>query len=136
MGFLRLLKTPGPRQNAKSMTGPAVSGMVSATNATGYLPHYRGSAVASLAPAFSNVSAERDIQGTHAKHQHLRDNFPTAAALGENRPLRQSTRLEDSAEGYTRHLARKTQAEEDQKIIEAGWNANTTGLGPVMGSEW
>jgi len=62
--------------------------------------------------------------------------------LLENRPLNRdraprSTRNSPDpvgAEEYMRYLTRK--ADEDQKIIEQGWNANTTGTGPVMGSDW
>ena len=62
--------------------------------------------------------------------------------LPENRPLnRDRPRVpiraspeSMGAEAYMRHLAAK--AEEDARIIAQGWDSNTTGTGPVMGSDW
>jgi len=112
---------------------PALSGMVSSTTAQGYLPVYRGSAVASLAPGF--IEQKLSTAGT----------APLIAAnfLPENRPLHLDDRARVpiktspetmGAEGYMRYLTNK--AENDQKIIESGWNSNTNATGPVMGSDW
>jgi hypothetical protein len=130
-----MLKTPG--QASKAMTGFAVSGTISSATAAGYLPQYRGSAVASLAPTISNVVAQRDIEGLQTKPQILREHSTSSSFSTENRPLNHSgahDNLNNSAEGYLRSLARK--ADDDKKIAEQGWNANSSGLGTGMTSNW
>ncbi|EPE25631.1 hypothetical protein GLAREA_01543 [Glarea lozoyensis ATCC 20868] len=130
-----MLKTPG--QASKAMTGFAVSGTISSATAAGYLPQYRGSAVASLAPTISNVVAQRDVEGLQNKPQILREHSTSSSFSTENRPFNQSVahdNLNHSAEGYLRSLARK--ADDDKKTAEQGWNANSSGLGTGMASNW
>jgi len=141
-----------------SSAAPAVSGAISSATAQGYLPSHRGSAAASLAPTMFNTltTMERqDGSGLTTIDQikiNSQGNFevstegaaPLIAAnfLPENRPLdrdrpRRAVRATVEtlgAEGYLRYLTQK--AEEDKKIVEEGWNSNTTGTGPVMGSDW
>lgn len=114
------------------MTGSAVSGKVSSATATGYLPLYRGTAVASLAPTISNSSSERDTDPT-VKPQLSRDS--TFSSIGDNAPSR-SESLEDltSAEGYMRYLAQK--GTDSKKLAEQEWNPTTNATGPAMDSDW
>jgi hypothetical protein len=76
------------------MTSPALSGAISSATAQGYLPQYRGSAAASLAPAIVNfTTGERDGERTMAKADVTHDSAtgvaPSHAAnfLPENRPF-------------------------------------------------
>lgn len=126
------------------MAAPALSGRVSSATAQGYLPNYRGAAAASLAPAAFNVTAtERNSERQGMKMNLPNGDSPLVVApliaanfLPENRPINRDRRSPDTmdAEGYTRYISQK--ADEDRKIIEQGWNANTTATGPVMGSDW
>lgn len=38
------------------------------------------------------------------------------------------------AENYMRYVSAK--AEADKQVVERGWNAETDGTGPILGSEW
>jgi hypothetical protein len=122
-----------------AMAAPALSGMVSSATAQGYLPQYHGAAAASLAPAAFNIpTTERNSERNGMKMDVSSGIAPLIAAnfLPENRPLNRDRPAPDNlgAEGYMRYISQK--ADEDQKIIEQGWNANTTATGPVMGSDW
>jgi hypothetical protein len=128
-----------------SMAAPALSGTVSSATAQGYLPQYSGAAAASLAPSAFNVTAQdRDADRSTMKPEQLLGVVPLIAAnfLPENRPLnrdRSPRPIRPSpdtmgAEGYMRYISQKD--DEDKKILEQGWNANTTATGPVMGSDW
>ena len=143
---------------AATMAAPALSGAVSSATAHGYLPQYRGSAAASLAPAMLNtmttVEREDEAGGTKIDHIKISANgdfkvstegvaqLIAANFLPENRPVNRDRPRRPirasvetmGAEGYMRYLAQK--AEDDKKILEQGWNSNTTGTGPVMGSDW
>jgi hypothetical protein len=136
------------RSTTATMAAPALSGAVSSATARGYLPQYRGTAAASLAPAMLNIPAVKNGGGnsdTKLPHPLLSTTgvTPLIAAnfLPENRPLysdRSARPIRSSveamsAEAYARHLAQKN---EDQKILEQGWNSKTTGTGPTMGSDW
>jgi hypothetical protein len=130
-----MLKTPG--QATKSMTGFAVSGTISSATAAGYLPQYRGSAAASLAPTISNVVAQRDMEGIIAKPQLLRESSTSSTFSEENRPFNYSVdseSLSTGAEGYLRSLARRV--DDDKKIIEKSWNSNSSGLGTGLALDW
>jgi hypothetical protein len=130
-----MLKTPG--QPTKLMTGFAVSGTVSSATAAGFLPQYRGSAAASLAPTISNVVAQRDIEGAFTKPRTLRENSATSTLIGENRPLHPTAGPEDTSNGaasYLRSIVRKT--DDDKMMIEQGWDKSAIGLGPGMTSDW
>ena len=117
------------------MTGLSISGKVSSATATGYLPHYRSSAAASLAPTISNAPTGRNADST-TKSQLWKESTFSSSDEGENRPLSGFTSLESlGAEGYMRYLTQK--ADDDKKIIEQGWNAGTTSTGPVIpGTDW
>ena len=139
---------------AASMAAPAFS---SAT-AVGYLPQYRGTAAASLAPAMlSSMKAlerEDEIASVKADQVDLTCEgvlkvstegvAPLIAAnfLPEDRPVNRDRPRKPirasietmGAEGYMRYLSQKVEA--DKKILEQGWNSYTTGTGPVMGSDW
>jgi hypothetical protein len=141
-----------------TMAAPALSGAVSSATAQGYLPQYRGSAAASLAPAMLNMStSERKDETAGMKVDEpkmvttengfkvsMEGVVPLIAAnfLPENRPINRDRPRRPilasvetmGAEGYMRYLAQK--ADNDKKILEQGWNPNTTGTGPVMGSDW
>ena len=140
------------------MAAPAVSGSISSATAQGYLPSHRGSAAASLAPTIFNTLTmlERKDESGTLTIDHIKINAdgkfevstegvaPLIAAnfLPENRPLDRDRPRRPvhasvetlGAEGYLRYLTQK--AEGDKKIAEEGWNSNTTGTGPVMGSDW
>jgi hypothetical protein len=135
------------KQTTMAMSGPVLSGAVSSATATGYLPQYRGSAAASLAPTIVNVSgAERELERPASKFGLSKEFTDNPAQLNpvnflpENRPLsrdERSTRPSPEhlgAEGYMRYISQK--AADDKKAIERGWNSNTTGTGPIMGSDW
>jgi hypothetical protein len=126
-----------------AMAAPAL-GTVSSATAQGYLPQYRGSAAASLAPAMFH-SPGRDGEHQTSKVEQPPSSIDSIAPLiasnflPENRPLnrdRSPVRPSDTlgTEAYKRYLSRK--ADGDKKVIEQGWNANTTATGPVMGSDW
>ena len=127
-----------------TMAAPALSGAVSSATARGYLPQYRGSAAASLAPAMlTNPASGRDTEPPSAKPDGPKEYngsiAPLVAAnfLPENRPLNrdQISRPETmGADAYMRYITRK--ADDDPKVVDQGWNSNTTGTGPVMGSNW
>lgn len=140
------------------MAAPALSGAISSATAQGYLPQYRGSAAASLAPAMLNpmASAEREDEFGITKIDQIKISAsgefsvstdgvaPLIAAnfLPENRPINRDRPRRPirasvetlGAEGYMRYLTQK--AEDNKKILGEGWNPNTTGTGPVMGSDW
>lgn len=125
------------KQTTMTMSGPVLSGAISSATATGYLPQYRGSAAASLAPTMMNASgAEREFEQP-ASNPGLPKEFMDSSAqlspanfLPENRPLgisERSTRPSPerlNAEGYMRYISQR--AEDDKK----------GGTGPVMGSDW
>ena len=140
-----------------TMAAPALSGRVSSATAQGYLPQYRGSAAASLAPAMLNISTlkrEDEIASMKVDEPKasmgndikvsLEGVVPLIAAnfLPENRPTDRDRPRRPilasveamGAEAYMRYLAQN--ADNDKKILEQGWNSNTTGKGPVMGSDW
>lgn len=130
------------------MAAPALRTVSSAT-AQGYLPQYRGSAAASLAPAMLSIPGS-ELYGEHADLKFDPPNQSTSGGvpatppslLSENRPLKhvRSSRAARptgdalDAEGYMRYLSQK--ADEDKRSLESGWNANTTGTSPAMGSNW
>ena len=104
------------------MVGTALSGTVSSATAQGYLPQYRGSAAASLAPAMLNhATVDRDSEGLRAASEITKESIgglsivPTQIILPENRPLNTdriqalSTLGGDTmrAENYMRYLAQK-----------------------------
>lgn len=115
------------------MTGLAVSGKVSSATATGYLPLYRGTAVASLAPTISNSSSERDTETTIKPHLSRDSTF---SSIGENSAPSRSESLENltSAEGYMRYLTQK--GPDGKKLAEQEWNPTTSATGPAMDSDW
>jgi len=132
-----------------TMAAPALSGAISPATAQGYLPQYRGSAAASLAPTVLNIPfLEREGEHFITKNDQTGSSTsgiaPLIAAnfLPENRPLNRDRGPRPirpspetmGAEGYMRYVSQK--ATEDKKIIEQGWNAGTTATGPVMGSDW
>jgi hypothetical protein len=123
------------------VSAPALRTVSSAT-AQGYLPQYRGSAAASLAPAMLNISNHERGGGLNSskteQQLHSPDSIVPLSApspLSENRPLNrgrspqpiQSMNDGLDAEGYLRHLTQKA---------EQGWNTNATGSGPAMGPGW
>jgi len=130
-----------------AMSGPVLSGEISSATATGYLPHYRGSAAASLGPTIGNVSgAEREPERPVSKSGLSRDfmnspgQFNPVNFLSENRPLNgighssRSSPEHLGAADYMRYLSQRTA--EDQKGIARGLNSNTSGTGPIAGSDW
>ena len=129
-----------------TMAAPALSGTVSSATAHGYLPQYRGSAAASLAPAMllnpasaSASDSEHLIAKRDGRKEYNDSVAPFVAArfLPENYALNRDeiTRSETmGAEAYMRYITRK--ADDDPKIVNQGWNSNTTGTGPIMGSNW
>ena len=130
-----MLKTSG--QATKSMTGFAVSGTVSSATAAGFLPQYRGSAAASLAPTISNAVAQRDIEEALAKVQIVREDSAASTLVGENRPLSPTVGPEDTsndAAGFLRSIVRKT--DDDKKMIAQGWKTSPTGFRTTIGTDW
>jgi hypothetical protein len=123
-----------------TMAAPALSGAVSSATAQGYLPQYRGAAAASLAPAALNMATTANAKTSQPNSPGFAPQV-SANFLPENRSLNRNqspllTRPPPknmTAEEYARYVVEK---DEDQKIIEAGWNAKTTATGPVMGSDW
>lgn len=132
-------------RNTATMSAPALSNGVTSATAQGYLPQYRGSAAASLSPAFLNVaSSEREAIGSSAKNEQSRDinasvgRTSTATLLSENRPFNHDPPTlhpvpsSMDAEAYMRFVQKR--AEEELPLL--GWNHSTTGTGPIMGSDW
>jgi hypothetical protein len=130
------------------MTSPALSGAVSSATAQGYLPQYRGSAAASLAPAIVNFSTgERDGERSMGKAEATQDPVVGAPShannfLAENRPLSRNRLPRPTplpaenigAEEYIRHLTQKDEL--DKKLLEKHWNPDESGTGPISGSDW
>jgi hypothetical protein len=97
---------------------------------------------------FSNPAPEHD--GERATSKPGQTNSPVDSVapliisnfLPENRPLNRGRSPRpippstDSlgTEGYMHYLSQK--ADEDKRVVEQGWNANTTATGPVIGSDW
>lgn len=115
------------------MSGPVLSGAVSSATATGYLPQYRGSAAASLAPTIMNASgAERELE-RHISKSGLSNEFKEVSPvnfLPENRPLSRSehsTRPSPEHSGAERYMRYVSQKDADQKGTETG---------AVIGSDW
>lgn len=129
-----------------TMAAPALSGAVSSATAQGYLPQYRGAAAASLAPTALNMTTT-DREGYRVNAKTSQPSSPSFATLtsanflSENRPLNRNrspllARPSPKNLGAEEHVRYVIEKDEDQKIIEAGWNAKTTATGPVMGSDW
>ena len=130
------------------MTSPALSGAVSSATAQGYLPQYRGSAAASLAPAIVNFSTgERDVERSMGKAEATQDPVVGAPShannfLAENRPLSRNRLPRPTpppaenmgAEEYIRCLTQKDEL--DKKLLEKHWNPDESGTGPISGSDW
>ena len=102
------------------MVGSALSGRVSSATAQGYLPQYRGSAAASLAPAMLNhASADHDIDHKQASSDITKEPATgivnSQFMLSENRPFVNERMHSVSsvggdsmrAESYMRYLAQK-----------------------------
>jgi hypothetical protein len=132
------------------MIGTTLSGTVSSATAQGYLPQYRGSAAASLAPTVLNIpSAERDSERSTAKVDTAKDSlfgltpFTAANFLLENRPLSRDRTQRPiaasvdalDAEGYLRTVGRMGD-DNNKDDVEQGWSGKASGSGPVMSSEW
>lgn len=128
----------------EASVGAALSGTISSATAQGYLPQYRGSAAASLAPSVMNLQhTDSDSSEVTGPKRDVK-RFPVAAPvmatspLPENRPFTSEqvprAASHPDAESYTRYLA--TKDENSKQIIEHGWNSNTTGRGPISGSDW
>lgn len=126
------------------MVGSALSGTISSATAQGYLPPYRGSAAASFTPAVkSSQNPGFGIENMGSKHEgkHFAGQVPAMASsfLSENVPFKPERYPRpiippQNAEAYMRYLALKD--DDDKQVGEQGWNANTTGTGPVNGSDW
>lgn len=105
------------------IVGTPVSGTVSSATAQGYLPQYRGSAAASLAPVEVGKATTTNASSTTFNY--------------ENRPLSQQrhSRVVDTmtAENYLRYVTQKGIDQEDLKVL----NPTTSRMGPVRpGEEW
>ena len=99
------------------LVGTAVSGSVSPAVAQGYLPQYRGSAVASLAPAMLNVDNSPPKLKVAKDSGYGSFSFITETVLSENQ------RIQDRSQKVT------TDSVED-------FMHKTTGKGPVHSSDW
>jgi hypothetical protein len=126
------------------LVGTALSGAITSTTAQGYLPLYRGSATASLAPSMLNHAiAECDSQ---IPYEFLKDNGLTSLtpidALAENRPPHtgrsqaqiQITSDASGAQGYMRYVTQKDDM--NKKNITQAPNAETSATGTSRRSEW
>jgi hypothetical protein len=116
------------------MVGPALSGAITSATARGYLPLYRGSAVASLAPAMLNhANPDRDSQRcleTMKDAGNILNSLTSAVdILSENRPphlerpqLQAFQGCEDlGAQEYMRYLAQKD--DKNKKILRDSLNS-------------
>ncbi|RDW72123.1 hypothetical protein BP5796_08157 [Coleophoma crateriformis] len=123
------------RNTAKA--APALSGTVSATTAEGFLPQYRGSAAASLAPTMNTSpngrtelrEVEKDVT-THVTSKTKSENLP----LDNIHPFRPAPPEAMGAEDYMRYVTAKDDG--DKKNKEGAYGAKMPALGPIMGSEW
>merc|ERR1712093_172729 len=102
--------------------GTPLMGTVSSATAQGFLPQYRGSAVASLAPAEFVPYKSASSKSTNSQ--------------AENRPVNQDkyerngVSAPQTAEEYLRQISEQLQ-ETEKSTIDQGWNSNTTRTGPV-----
>lgn len=138
------------RNAAQTQMGAPVSGTISSATAQGYLPPYRGSAAASLAPTMANVPTfARDGSDRYMSKGEMSygsvgvSPLNAASFLPENLPLignrlrRPTPPPADSmgAERYMRYLTQKDVAEQ-RGAAEKNLNSNTSGTGPASGSGW
>ncbi|KAI0156630.1 hypothetical protein GGR57DRAFT_511528 [Xylariaceae sp. FL1272] len=77
-----------------STSGAALTGTVSSTTATGYLPQYSGNAVASLGPTISNVSQAAASLDIDDKLNELETPHSATEKSGENCPPSSAPSLE------------------------------------------
>lgn len=134
----------GMLKNETPMVGSALSGTISSATAQGYLPPYRGSAAASFNPAVMNshnpgLGADNIVSKPDGKHFAVQPSAITTGFHFENVPLNSERYPRaiippNNAEAYMRYLALKD--ENNKQVVEQGWNANTSGAGPIKGSDW
>lgn len=109
----------------------APTGALSSATAHGYLPQYGGTAVASLTPSVSNITA------SPLAHNHLSSTGRSKLsipALVENQPLSSPSPLRDFSSAAT--LLKKVKGKE-KETLDPGFNPNAKGIGPVYdGSDW
>ncbi len=130
-----------------TMVGSALSGTISSATAQGYLPQYRGSAAASLAPAMLNLpTVDRDGERLIFKDakdavgsispmvvsSYLPENLP----LNRDRTRRPSPTTVDGfgAESYMRYLSQKDDM--DKRTVDAGLAGTASAAGPVVSAGW
>lgn len=118
---------------------PATGAMSPAT-ARGFLPLYRGSAAASLAPSINTITAPS--MGLEKSSQCYGDDMPSHpdsgdSTLAENRPLSCLTAASKDSLGSPHKLWRTKRSAKDHKDnINSRLDQHTAGTGPVGGSEW
>lgn len=112
----------------EGQAGTPLMGTVSSATAQGFLPQYRGSAAASLAPAEYVPYKSASSKSTNSQT--------------ENRPLNQDKYersgfpAPQTAQEYLRQISDQLH-ETEKGNIDQGWNPNTTRTGPVRpGEEW
>ncbi len=129
------------------MVGSALSGTISSATAQGYLPQYRGSAAASLAPAMLNLPGV-DRDGEHLTSKENKDTssgispMVVTSYLPENLPLNRDRTQRPSptavegfgAERYMRYHSRKDDM--DKKTTDPGLTGTVPAAGPVVGAAW
>jgi hypothetical protein len=118
----------------------SATGAMSSATARGYLPPYRGSAAASLAPSISNIIAptlglERAASccdGDIPSHPDSSDSI-----LTENWPFPHSVAPIGNSMSAVRQLRRTGRLVKDHKdSSDSGLDQYTAGTGPVDSSEW
>lgn len=135
-------------KNTQTQMSAPLSGTISSATAQGYLPQYRGSAAASLAPTMVNLQgADRESERSMAKAEFsygptgATSSFNSANFLADNLSI-SGTRLQRpvppptenmGAEGYMRYLSQKDDT--DNKGAEKLTNTES-GTGPISGSDW
>lgn len=110
--------------------GTPLSGTISSATAQGYLPQYRGSAAASLAPNeyVSHKSASAKVTSSQSENRPINQDRYERNGTPAPEPM--------SATEYLRYVSTKGY-ETEKATIDAGWNSNTTAFGPVQaGEEW
>jgi hypothetical protein len=123
------------------LVGSIVSGSISPAVAQGYLPQYRGSAAASLAPAMLNVETSPPKLKVAKDSGYGSFCFSAENAMSEMQTVQGQYQKATTgsveglgAENFERFI--KKQDDMNKKLVGQGWTTETTGKGPVNGSDW
>jgi hypothetical protein len=111
-----------------------LSGTVTSTNAQGILPQYRGSAVASLTPSMAHAPVPHIV--SQIPPSKLTHSDSVGSFRLENHPPSRANSSVEQDPFTAADLLRKITSQDLEHQAAEGWNINTTGTGPISGSDW